>query len=187
MRRSAAIMALGAVLWASATSAAAQNSRAGALAGSAGIPYDSHAERAGGSNAGPARAPALLENSQGFPPASSLMFSEADVGAVEKSLAAFASGTPEVEAGKPEPETVKPRMPNIYVSAIIDLKGGDWIVWANGYRISPRQQAPNFQVVAVRDDAAEIVVAGDQPARFRLHPAQTWRSAHHDVVEGIFP
>ncbi len=121
----------------------------------------------------------------------SLMFSDAEVDAVAKALAALEkvreTGIAAEADQAPAEQPQKSRVPNIYVSAILDLGDGNWTVWANGYRINARQQAPEFKVVAVKDNLAEIVVDGDQPARFRLHADQTWRSAHHDIVEGIFP
>jgi len=127
----------------------------------------------------------------------SLMFSPADVAAIEKAQATALQpvGTataepvgeqaPEAESEAPPPP--KPTVPNVYVSAIVDLGDGQWTVWANGYRITPGRQPPGFTVLAVADDAVDIAVTGEQPARFRLHPFQTWRSRQGDIVEGIHP
>jgi hypothetical protein len=87
-----------------------------------------------------------------------------------------------IEEGAPAP-----RAPNIYVTAIADYGGGQWTVWANGYRINPNRQPPDFTVLAVNTDRAEIEVKGEQPIRVTLRSAQTWRSRSQDVVEGIFP
>ncbi len=81
----------------------------------------------------------------------------------------------------------KPRLPNVYVSAILDFGDGNWTVWANGLRVTPDHQSPLFRVSSVRNNAAEIVVPGEDGGRFVLQPYQTWRSRQKDVVEGIVP
>lgn len=84
-------------------------------------------------------------------------------------------------------EETRPRLPNVYVSAILDFGNGDWTVWANGLRVTPTSQSPLFRVVAVRGNSVDIVVPGNDGGRFMLQPYQTWRSRQKDVVEGIFP
>ncbi len=84
-------------------------------------------------------------------------------------------------------EAQQPRIPNIYVSAVLDFGGGDWTVWANGLRITPDQQSPLFKVVAVRGNTVDISVTSDGGTRIALQPYQTWRSRQRDVVEGIAP
>lgn len=84
-------------------------------------------------------------------------------------------------------EAKRPRIPNIYVSAVLDFGGGDWTVWANGLRVTPDQQSPLFKVVAVHGNIVEISVTSDGGTRIALQPYQTWRSRQRDVVEGIVP
>ncbi len=84
-------------------------------------------------------------------------------------------------------DILRPRLPNVYVSAILDFGNGDWTVWANGLRVTPNSQSPLFRIVAVRGNSVDIVVPGDDGGRFVLQPYQTWRSRQKDVVEGIVP
>lgn len=84
-------------------------------------------------------------------------------------------------------EAKRPRIPNIYVSAVLDFGAGDWTVWANGLRVTPDQQSPLFKVVAVHGNTVEISVTSDGGRRIALQPYQTWRSRQRDVVEGIVP
>ena len=134
------------------------------------------------------------------PPSGSLLFSDIDADSIQRAIAAFErmSNLPvaEIEQSQSQAQAeaspgvrgVRPSgVPNVYVSAVMDFGEGQWVVWANGYRISPEHQAPEFSVVSVKKNSVEVFVPGDQPARFHLHPYQTWRSRHHDIVEGILP
>jgi hypothetical protein len=84
-------------------------------------------------------------------------------------------------------EAAKPRVPNIYVSAVLDFGGGQWTVWANGLRVTPTRQPPMFKVVSVSGNTVEIVPRAQPSTHIRLQPYQTWRSREGDVVEGIVP
>ena len=117
-------------------------------------------------------------------PGKSLLFAPADASAISKAIADFErTKTTGVVAEDVRP----PDVPNIYVSALAYYGEGEWTVWANGYRIVPNRQPPDFTVISVTQDSAEISVSGSHPARFVLHPYQTWLSQSDDVVEGIFP
>ena len=122
----------------------------------------------------------------------SLIFTDSEMSAVEKALAAYdkisgVSGANESETSGAPDEIPATNQPNVTVSAVMDLGDGNWTVWANGYRIRPGHQAPGFTVVGVKNDMVDIVVPGEQEARLRLKPNQTWRARHHDVVEGLAP
>ncbi len=120
------------------------------------------------------------------PAAKSLLFPEADAAALAKAIADYNrmknTGVVAEESAAPPPD-----VPNIYVSGLAYYGDGAWTVWANGYRIVPGRQAPDFSVVSVSEDAAEITVGGSKPARFVLHPYQTWLARSNDIVEGIVP
>jgi len=134
----------------------------------------------------------------GFGPASaqedvplprSLLFNETEATAVTRAILDFermkVTGTASVEEttiGAPPPA-----LPNVFVSALASYGEGRWTVWANGYRVTPGHQPPDFTVISVNDDKAEIAVGGSTPAHFMLHPYQTWRSRSNDIVEGIVP
>ncbi len=121
-------------------------------------------------------------------PAPSLMFTPAEVAAIRRALSHIPlNPVSSVQAGAGSGPPAVRTQSNIFVSGVGDSGDGQWTVWANGYRISPDHQAPDFTVVSVRDETVEIVVTGQQPAHFRLHPHQTWRAEHHDIIEGIFP
>jgi hypothetical protein len=96
-------------------------------------------------------------------------------------------GSGQTAGGGAAAQEGKPRRPNVYVSAILDMGGGNWTVWANGLRVTPDKQSPLFHVVAVHGDSVDIVVPGEGGGSFRLQPYQTWRSHEQDVVEGIVP
>ncbi len=117
----------------------------------------------------------------------SLLFNSADASAIARAIGDYERskkvGVPVVADDQAPP----PAVPNIFVSALAYYGEGEWTVWANGYKIVPGRQAPDFSVVSVSADKVEIVVAGDSPARFTLQPYQTWRSRSRDVVEGIVP
>jgi hypothetical protein len=119
----------------------------------------------------------------------SLLFTANEVAAVRRAIAALKGvGTEEAAQAKGALNAApKPKESNIFLSALVDFGDGQWTVWANGYRISPGHQPPGFRVVAVKENTVEIVTEGEQPARFQLRPYQTWRAAHHDIVEGIVP
>ena len=127
------------------------------------------------------------------PPPLSLMFSADEINKVKAAIAyrerliAEGGGGVAVEGEAGAAETVVARHPNIYVSAVLDLGGGRWTVWANGMRITPDSQSPLFSVVGVKDNAVDIFVPGDDGGRFRLHPYETWRARQRDVVPGIAP
>jgi hypothetical protein len=119
----------------------------------------------------------------------SLMFTPDEVNAIRKALvpqpveeASQGGGGTDATAAKG-----KAKSPNIYVSAILDLGEGQWTVWANGQRITQDRQLPQFRILSVKQNAVEIVLPVDPPTKFSLHPYQTWRVDHHDIVEGIFP
>ena len=119
---------------------------------------------------------------------------KADIAAIEKAMADYqrqlqAPTMVQQLPDRAEPAARQPvtRQPNVYVSAILDFQDGRWTVWANGYRITAQAQAPDFTVVRVKENAADIVVPGADGAKFRLYPYQTWVASHHDIVEGIFP
>jgi hypothetical protein len=119
------------------------------------------------------------------------MFFDSDVAAIESARQggpppAIAEAAPS-EAPEAEGLPLMSRLPNVYVSAVVDVGDGRWTVWANGYRITPGHQPPRFNVLSVADGTVEIAVPGDDPARFRLHANQTWRSRQRDIVEGIVP
>jgi hypothetical protein len=99
-------------------------------------------------------------------------------------LAAKAHAEAQLQAAQ---EAARPRLPNIYVSAVLDFGGGNWTVWANGLRVTPNSQSPLFRVVSVRGNAVDIFVPGQDGGRFVLQPYQTWRSRQKDIVEGIYP
>ena len=119
-------------------------------------------------------------------PGKSLLFSADEAAALSKAVAEYeraeTPGQKAEENAAPPPAT-----PNIFVTAIADYGDGQWTVWANGYKISPNRQPPDFTVVDVKADQVEIAVQGEQPTRFTLHSYQTWMSRSKDVVEGIFP
>ena len=127
----------------------------------------------------------------------SLLFTDAEMIAVEKGLAAFdrlsgnassAAADSETTPGAAGPEELPvSTQSNVTVSAVMDFGNGDWTVWANGYRIRPGHQAPGFTVVAVRHDVVDILVPGEQEAHLRLKANQTWRARHRDIVEGLAP
>lgn len=122
----------------------------------------------------------------------SLIFTESELSTVEKALAAYDKISGNGAAAESETPGGPDEMPattqtNVTVSAVMDFGGGNWTVWANGYRIQPGHQAPGFTVVNVKDDMVDIVVPGEQEARVRLKPHQTWRARHRDVVEGLAP
>lgn len=117
-----------------------------------------------------------------------LLFSADEAAAIRRALAGQVAAESPVQPEQGEASgTVRPTASNIFVSGLVDLGDGQWTVWANGYRISPEHQAPGFRVVSVRKDEVEIVVDGESPARFHLHPYQTWRVGQRDIVEGIVP
>ncbi len=123
------------------------------------------------------------------PPERSLLFGPDEVTAVRKAIAAL-TGASAPEGGQVNSdvaEAAKLVAPNIFLSAVVDLGNGQWTVWANGYRINPGHQPPGFRVISVKENTVEIIAEGEQIARFRLHPYQTWRAAQHDIVEGIVP
>jgi len=134
----------------------------------------------------PVRLPAAEPPQGGVPSSKSFMFNSQEAGELAKALADFermkSTGNAVEETAAPPPD-----VPNIYVSALAYYGEGQWTVWANGYRIVPGKQAPNFSVVSVNEDRAEIAVGGTKPARFMLHPYQTWRARYNDIVEGIVP
>ena len=115
-----------------------------------------------------------------------LLFSPEETASLEKAVADYerleTTGQKSEEAAAPPSAT-----PNIFVTAIADYGEGQWTVWANGYKISPGRQPPDFSVLGVKTDQAEIMVPGEQPVRFTLHSYQTWRARSKDIVEGIFP
>ncbi len=115
----------------------------------------------------------------------SVMFTGGETVAVRQALADAQSGKLPAEEGGGLAGAASDR--NIYVSGVADMGDAGWTVWANGLRISPTHQAEAFTVEAVKDDVVDIAVGGEHPAKFRLHPYQTWRAAHHDIVEGIVP
>ncbi|HIJ63640.1 MAG TPA: hypothetical protein HPQ04_13175 [Rhodospirillaceae bacterium] len=124
----------------------------------------------------------------------SLLFTEGEVGAIEKGQTIFdrLNGNPsaadsEAPSAAGTEETPLSTQPNVTVSAVMDFGNGDWTVWANGYRIRPGHQAPGFTVIAVRHDVVDILVPGEQEAHLRLKANQTWRSRHRDIVEGLAP
>jgi len=114
----------------------------------------------------------------------SLLFTPTEADAVAKAMAEFDRMN---VTGQSVEEAAAPQGTNIYVSAIVDYGEGRWTVWANGYRISPERQPPQFTVLAVKDDLAEIRVSGDKQDRILLRPYQTWLARSHSIVEGIFP
>ncbi|HIJ38901.1 MAG TPA: hypothetical protein HPP80_08405 [Rhodospirillaceae bacterium] len=121
----------------------------------------------------------------------SLLFTPDEVAAIERAMGGSDKGNAaaEEQTGTGEAEEKKSgAQPNIYVSAVMEIGKDDWTVWANGYRIKADHQPPGFQVVGVRNNVVDIVVQqGDQTYKLKLQPFQTWRSAHHDVIEGIVP
>jgi hypothetical protein len=131
--------------------------------------------------------PALADSA-----APSLLFTDLEVTAIEAARQGLANGAPEASASPPgAPGEIaspsKPHMPNVHVSAVLDLGAGRWTVWANGYRITPDRQPPQFKILSVAGNSVEIAVAGDNPARVRLHANQTWRVRQRDIVEGTLP
>jgi hypothetical protein len=124
------------------------------------------------------------------PPERSLLLDGPEVAAIRKALAVAAATAAAAASGQAgEVQIVVPKEPpfNIYVSAILDPGDGRWTVWANGYRIDPKHQPTGFRVLAVHDNAVEIVAEGDEPIRLQLRPFQTWRAHQRDIVEGIVP
>ena len=115
----------------------------------------------------------------------SLLFTPAEVAALRQAFADAAKPRTQLQAEAPT--AAGPALPNIYVSAVAEFGSGQWTVWANGYRIVPGRQPPDFQVLSVRDDSVEIVFPGTPPSRFVLHPHQTWLGRSDSIVEGIFP
>ena len=130
---------------------------------------------------------AAMAQAEDKAPLKSLLFDPAEVATLTKAIADYErskiAGAPVIE----DKEAPPPSVPNIYLSGMAYFGQGQWTVWANGYRIAPNRQAPNFTVVAVNDSEVEIAVGGSDPARFKLRPYQTWRSRSRDVVEGIVP
>ncbi len=126
----------------------------------------------------------------------SVMFSDSEFFAIKKAIADHdhpivkqheeiaAQATAEKEESI---EAARRKVPNVYLSAVMDFGGGDWTVWANGLRVTPDHQPALFQVVGVRGNAVDFVVPGDGGDKFELQPYQTWRSQQRDVVEGIYP
>ena len=119
------------------------------------------------------------------PARTSLLFTPAEMAALTKALSDV--GRPQLVPSASAAEPDKPVIPNIYLSAVAEFSPGQWVVWANGYRIVPGREAPDFKIVSVHDDQVEIAVDSDPPARFSLQPHQTWLSRSNSVVEGIFP
>ena len=118
------------------------------------------------------------------PARSSLLFSTGEVAEIQRALSEVGKTVTPVQA---EADAAAP-IPNVYVSAVAQYGRGRWTVWANGYRIAPGRQAPEFTVLAVLDDDRVVIsVPGDRPARFTLQPHQTWLAASDSVVEGIVP
>jgi len=152
------------------------------------------ADRADGADADAGNAAAPAAPPPGAETIGSLMFNPQEVQAVEKAYAdhlhpaALAAAQAKAEAARQaQIEAEKPRVPNIYVSAILDLGGGQWTVWANGIRITPDHQPPLFHVVAVNGNTVEIVSEAEASTHIRLQPNQTWISRDGSVVEGIVP
>jgi hypothetical protein len=125
----------------------------------------------------------------------SIMFWPDEVAAIEKAIEEHEHPPVAVQQAKADARAAqaaaeegrRPRMPNVYVSAILDFGDGNWAVWANGLRVTPTSQSPLFHVNAVRGNAVDIVVPGANGAHFQLQPNQTWRSRQRDIVEGIYP
>jgi hypothetical protein len=142
-----------------------------------------------------APAPAQLPIRPPAAPIPSLMFTDVQVKQIQRAIAAHEAqianvnnaGNENIAADAADAVGPGGEMPNIYVSAVLDLGGGRWTVWANGLRITPTHQPPLFSVAAVSGDSVEIVVPGDSGGRFRLRPFQTWVSSKRDVVDGIVP
>jgi len=128
-------------------------------------------------------------------PVTSLMFTPDEVQAINKAIADHLHPPAEMVEAKAQAvaaeaavaEARKPRVPNIYVSAVVDFGGGDWTVWANGLKVTPDRQPPLFRVVAVDGNTVDIVPRSAPGTHVHLHPYQTWRSRQGDVVEGIIP
>ena len=124
-------------------------------------------------------------------PVSSIMLWPADLAAIQKAINDHEHPpAAEIEAlahAAAAVESLRPRKPNIYVSAVLDFGDGHWTVWANGLRITPNRQSPLFRIVGVHGDAVDIFVPGEGGGRFVLRPYQTWLSRRQDVVEGIVP
>lgn len=140
----------------------------------------------------PAAAPASPPAAPSSPPFS-VMFTPEEIKAIDQAffdrdhpLSAQASAQTQATVTAAA-EALRPRIPNIYVSAVLDFGGGEWTVWANGLRVTPDQQSPLFKVVSVRGNTVDISVTSDGGTRISLQPYQTWRSRQRDVVEGIFP
>lgn len=117
----------------------------------------------------------------------SLLFYEGDAHALSQAIRDFDRMRVTGAVVEEKQAEAPPDVPNIFVSALAYYGEGDWTVWANGYRVTPTRQPPQFSVIAVNADKAEIAVGGSKPARFFLRPSQTWRSRTNDVVEGIVP
>lgn len=125
-------------------------------------------------------------------PPFSILFTPDEMSAIEQAFVdrdhpSSAQVAAQAQAAAINEEALRPRIPNIYVSAVLDFGGGEWTVWANGLRVTPDQQSPLFKVVSVRGNTVDISVTSDGGTRISLQPYQTWRSRQRDVVEGIFP
>jgi len=114
----------------------------------------------------------------------SLLFSPAESESIARALTDFERMN---VTGQSVEEAAPLTVPNIYVSAIVDFGDGQWTVWANGYRISPNHQTPQFTVTSVQNDSAEIQISGEKPEKILLRPYQTWMARSHSIVEGIVP
>jgi len=142
-----------------------------------------------------AQPPATNATAPAVAPVASLMFTPQEVQAIDKAFADHLHPPAEQVAAQvnaaalqqAQIEAARPRVPNIYVSAVLDFGGGEWTVWANGLKLTPTHQSPLFHVVSVSGNTVEIVPIAQPSTHIRLQPYQTWRARQGDVVEGIIP
>lgn len=128
-----------------------------------------------------AAAPALAQTA-----APSLFFTPDEVAIGERIMAGREPRPPAAD-GEPEYLGPPPVPPDIHLGALIFIAPGDWVLWVNGQRRTPRDSRGELEIAAVSRDRAEIVWRGDAkagPLRVRLRPYQTFIGSTGEILEG---
>lgn len=141
-----------------------------ALAQQPAVPAQQAAPQAGAEAAAPAG-----------PFTRSFLFSPAEVTAVRRAMAGMATGTSMLGAGKKQ--QVIPMHRIIAVSGVVWKAEGDWIVWLNGHKVTPKALLPEIVDIRVEREQVHLKwfdIGINGVISISLRPHQTY-----DIVTGV--
>ena len=110
----------------------------------------------------------------------SLMFSAAELAAISRAMAGRVTGTSMLTGAN---GAYIPERRVIAVAGVIYRKPGDWIVWLNGHKVTPKNLLPEIVDISVQNERVHLKwfdIGINNVISISLRPHQTY-----DIVTGV--